>query len=267
MRSPGRPYLDASRETWLKLRMTEEDLVVRRRMRAPLRMSHVLEGASADELNSYRAQVEADQADGAFRDYYMNRKGAVTALQGDATLDEIADIAHLLDTFFSGAPAPKGLFGYSEGLSRDILADLQQDFFDELDALQDNAAWVYETGFRLHLLLQGINPDSLEFWVEFAERRTDTPSQRADIALKYQALGLARETVWDAAGIDTAAARRALEQQAREEGPYPEEGLDTPLRPGERPLPARAAPQVSVTPGNERKGQSATTISTRGVAR
>ena len=35
----GRPFLDASVETWRKLVMTEEDLVLRRRMRAPLRMA------------------------------------------------------------------------------------------------------------------------------------------------------------------------------------------------------------------------------------
>lgn len=261
---PGRPYLDATRGVWQKLAMTEEDTVIRRRMRAPLRMSHVLEGASQEDLSAYRLQVEQDQAAGNFRDYYLNKKGAVTALQGDANLEQMADVVHLLDTFFAGAPAPKGLFGYSEGLSRDILADLQQDFFDELDALQDNAAWVYESGFRLQMLLRGQNPDSYDFWIEFAERRTDTPNQRADLALKHQALGVSQETAWESAGIDVAAARAALDKQRRESDPYPEEGLDTPPRPGETPLPAaRGAPRVSVTPGNRPKGESATTISTR----
>ena len=36
----GRPFLDASREVWRTLRMTEEDLVIRRRHRAPLRRAH-----------------------------------------------------------------------------------------------------------------------------------------------------------------------------------------------------------------------------------
>lgn len=258
----GRPYLDATRGPWQKLVMTEEDTVIRRRMRAPLRMSHVLEGATPDELIDYQMRVQQDQANGNYNDYYSNKKGAVTALQGDSNLDQMADVVHLLDTFFSGAPAPKGLFGYSEGLSRDILADLQQDFFDEIDALQDNTAWVYEFGFRLQLLLQGQNPDNYDFWIEFAERRTDTPNQRADLALKWQALGLARETVWDAAGVDIAAARRAVEQQRREEDPYPDDGLETPLLEGEAPLQGRGTPRISVTPGNRPKGESDTTIST-----
>jgi hypothetical protein len=255
----GRPYLDANRSIWKKLTATEEDLVIRRRMRAPLRAVHTMEGASEEQLAEYRAGVERDQAAGAYRDYYMNRKGSVTAMQGDANLDQIADVDLLLDTFFAGAPAPKGLFGYVKDLNRDVLADLQTDFYDELDALQDNTAWTYEQGFRLHLLLRGRNPDAYEFTVEFAERRTDTPNQRADHALKLQALGLPKQVVWEAAGIDIAAAERAAAQEKTTADPYPAGDGGTPDP--ANPAPSKA-PRVSVTPGNGRKGQSATNIST-----
>jgi hypothetical protein len=261
--SLGRPYLDATRAVWRKLMMTEEDLVIRRRMRAPLRMAHVQEGASKEDLDLYRLEVERDQASGASRDYFSNKKGTVTAVQGDSNLEQIADVSLLIDTFFAGSPAPKGLFGYSGELSRDILEDLKQDYFDEIDALQDSAAWVYETGFRLHLLLQGLNPDSYDFEVKFAERRIDTPNQRADMGLKLQALGLPRDIVWDAAGVDLAAAKRAREQQEKEEGPFPDDdGLEA--EPGDGQPPGPAKPRVAVTPSNAPKGESATTITTRG---
>lgn len=255
--SMGRPYLDATREVWKQLRMTEEDLVVRRRMRAPLRMHHVLENASEAELQEYRNKVEEDQASGATRDYYTNKKGSVNPVQGDANLDQIADVSYLLDNFFGGAPAPKGLFGYAGDLQRDILEDLKKDFYDELDALQDNAAYNYEQGFRLHLLLRGRNPDAWDLSVQFAERLTDTANQRADRALKLQALGLPRDLVWETAGVDVVAAKRALERQREENDPYPLNDGDTPPLPGERPR-----PRVTVTPGNRRKGESATDIAT-----
>jgi len=262
--SMGRPYLDANRSIWKKLTATEEDLVIRRRMRAPLRAVHTMEGASEEQLADYRAGVERDQAAGAYRDYYMNRKGSVTAMQGDANLDQIADVDLLLDTFFAGAPAPKGLFGYVKDLNRDVLADLQTDFYDELDALQDNTAWTYEQGFRLHLLLRGRNPDAYEFCVEFAERRTDTPNQRADHALKLQALGLPKQVVWEAAGIDIAAAERAAAQQKATADPYPNGDGGNPDP--NNPAPSKGA-RVSVTPGNGRKGDSATNISTSTATR
>jgi hypothetical protein len=229
--------------------MTEEDLVVRRRQRAPLRMAHVLEGATQEELESYRAGHEAEAGE-ITTDFYLNRKGSVSALQGDANLDQIADVAHLLDTFFSGAPAPKGLFGYAGDLQRDILEDLKRDYFEEIDALQDTLAYVYELGFRLELLLRGVNPDAQDFQVKFAERRTETPNQAADRALKYQALGASTETVMRAAGLDPALEREQRKQDELEGSPYPD--------------PGNIGPRVNVTPGNARKGESATTIATRG---
>lgn len=259
--SPGRPYLDASRSIWKKLDMTEEDLVVRRHMRAPQRMAHVLEGASTEDLSSYRDEVERDQGSGNFRDYYLNRKGAVTAVGGDAHLDQIDDVVHLLDSFAAGSPMPKGLFGYMGDLSRDILEDVKKDWYDELGAMQTVAASVYADGFRLHLLLRGLNPESSDWDVEFVERLTDSPNQMADLALKRQALGASKETVFETAGLQPSAERDALERERKRDDPYPhdleEDDPDT-------PVPAqRGAPIVSVTPGNARKGESATSITTQ----
>jgi hypothetical protein len=268
--SLGRPYLDASRTIWQKLTMTEEDLVIRRTMRAPLRMVHVLEGATSEQLAEYRQQVEADQSRGNYSDYYLNRKGSVSPVQGDASLDQIADVAHLLDGFFAGAPAPKGLFGYVGDLARDVLEDLKKDYYEELDALQDNVAYVYEQGFRLELLLAGINPDAYEFTVQFAERRTDTPNQRADLALKLQGLGASTVTCFEHAGLDVAQELSRLEEQHKHDDPYPEgdEGGGPPEPPAadedlEVPPRSPGGPRVSITPGNQRKGESGTTISNR----
>lgn len=259
--SMGRPYLDAGRTVWKKLAMTEEDLVIRRRTRAAQRLAHSLEGASPEELQTYRAEVESNISQGNYKDFYANKKLAVQPVQGDAKLDEIADVAYLLDTFFAGAPAPKGLFGLGVAeLQRDILEDLKKDYFDEIDALQDTASEGYEAGFRLHLLLHGRNPAAYDFEVQFLERRTDTPNQRADLALKYQALGLSRESVLEATGVDAAAERNRLERQQLEDDPYPVPGLETPARPGETAPAGR--PRVSVTPGNARKGESGTSVST-----
>ncbi|MAF05544.1 MAG: hypothetical protein CME86_24430 [Herbaspirillum sp.] len=250
MGSMGRPYLDANRSTWLKLRMTEEDMVVRRRTRAPLRLAHVLEGANQTEMDQYEAKVMRKQSE-ITTDFFMNKKGAVNAIQGDSNLDQIQDVAFLLDCMFSGTPIPKGLAGYTEGLNRDILQDLKGDYFDEIDSLQDIIAFAYEFTFRLQLLLKGIVLGDDEIKVKFAERRTETPNQAADRALKLQALGIPSDMLWEELGFDVATVRARRDAAREEDDPYPD------------PPAGSDRPTVSITPGNGPKGSSATSISTK----
>jgi hypothetical protein len=232
--------------------MTDEDLVIRRRTRAPQRLVHVLEAATEEELQDYERRNQERAKAGVDVDFYMNKKGGVSAVEGDANLDQIADVSYLLDTFFSGAPAPKGLFGYTAGLARDILEDLKRDFFDELDALQDTVAYAYQLGFELDLLLRGVNPMQYEMQVAFAERRTETPNQAADRALKIQAMGASQRTTLETAGLEYETERKRLEDEAQDIDPYPQPG-NIGAQPG--------MPRVSITPGNQRKSESGTAIS------
>lgn len=249
--SMGRPYLDATRTVWKKLTMTEEDLVLRRRMRAPMRLVHQLENVDEPGFTAYKDEVENGQGDGIRTDLFIRGKGDVKAVQGDENLDQIADVAHLLDTWFAGGPAPRGLFGYASDLSRDILEDLKRDYYEEVDALQDELSGVYQFALELDLLLSGANPENFDFSVQFAERSTETLNQRADRALKYQALQLPMQTVWEAAGLDPQAELQKRENQNRNRDPYPEPH-------------AIGSGGVKVTPGNAPKGESATTVATRG---
>ncbi len=251
----GRPFLDASREVWRKLRMTEEDLVIRRRQRAPLRLSHVLEGASKDDLDTYRAEVEQDKGQ-ITTDFYSNKKGSVNAIQGDATLGDIGDVVHLLDTFFAGSPLPKGLMGYTDGLARDILEDLKRDYYEEVDVFQDTLAFAYSEGFRLQLLLKGIVADPGEYEISFAERRTETPNQIADRMLKWKALAMPDDVIDEEMGFNAEKMRARREEQAKRGDPYP--GSAGSIAP-----PGTVPGGVKITPGNAPKGESATTIANK----
>lgn len=249
----GRPFLDASRTGWQKLTMSEEDLVIRRRTRAPQKLSHVLEGASPEEIATYRAEVEKNASD-ITTDYYSNKKGGVTVIQGDAQMGEIKDVVHLLDTWFAGSPVLKFLLGYTEGLARDVLEDLKRNYYDDIDHLQDEIAYVYNEGFELHLLLKGINPETAGYCVEFAERRTETPTQTTDRMLKWQALGIPPDMTFEEMGLDPAKVAARREKWDKDHiDPYPDGagGDQTPK------------PNVSITPGNGRKGDSGTAITSQ----
>ena len=250
----GRPYMDAGRKVWKQLTMTESDLVVRRRTRAPQRTAHMLEGMQKEDLIAYKAEVEQDQAEGNWKDYFANAKGTIQAVSGDANLDQIKDIGLLLDAFMTSAPAPKGLFGYADNLPRDILEDLQRDFAEEKESMQELAAEAYQQAFELDLLLSGLNPLAYDCQVAFLEPHAMTRNQRADLSLKQQAIGASKDTVWRTAGLDPDKERANLEAEADELDPYPG-GIAGPE--GGTPR----TPRVTITPGNERKGDSGTSIS------
>lgn len=261
MGSLGRPFLDASRTTWRKLAMTEEDLVIRRRTRAPFRMGHFLKGATQAELDAYEAKIKNGQGD-ITTDFFSNKEGSIQAIQGDANLDHNKDIVHLLDTLFAGSPLPKGMMGYTDGMARDILEDLKRDYYDEVDVLQDTLSFAYEQGFRLQLLLKGINPDDYDFTITFAERRTETPNQTADRGLKLQVLGIPQGMVWEELGYDASYVRKRKEWEAKHYDPYPDPDKISMPGGGKINRPPGGA-RVSITPGNGRKGESGTSISNK----
>lgn len=251
MGSLGRPFLDASIASWQKLAMSEEDLVIRRRTRAPQKLAHVLEGATTEELATYRAEVEKNASDIA-TDFFLNKKGSVTVLQGDAQMGEIKDVIHLLDSWFAGCPFPKFMLGYTDGIARDVVEDLKRGYFDDLDYLQDEQAFIYSMGFSLDLLLKGIVPAG--YTIKFAERRTETPNQLADRMLKHAALNIPPDMIYEEMGLDANEVRQRREAGIKKGDPYPDPN-------GGDGDPGTAEPNVSITPGNARKGESGTSIS------
>ena len=253
MASLGRPMLDAVRKRWRQLDMTIDDMVLRRHVRAPQRMAHVLRGSDDKKLAAYKQQVESDEIAGLTNNYYMNTDGAVQAVEGDANLEQIADIGLIFDSFFSGTVMQKQLLGIDlNGLSRDVLDDMKKELYDELDTLQDSLSGVYQFGFDLEMLLNGINPEAVEHTVRYGERLTETLNQRTDRALKQKAVGASQHTVLTTAGLDPQAEKERIEREIEDGDVYP----------GDAPLPD--VPTVKITPNNDRKGESATSISNNG---
>ena len=118
-------------------------------------------------------------------------------------------------------------------------------------------AFSYEQGFRLHLLLQGISPDSVEFEIQIAERKTETRNQRADLALKYQALGAPEQIIFEVTGMDYTRIESLREEERKKREAYPED--DYPGDEIQDDIPSRKH-NISITPGNAPKKESATYV-------
>ena len=250
MGSMGRPMLDALRRTFRQLDMTEQDQVIRRRYRAPLRHAHLMGNMEKTDFDEYVQRVEANKAE-MTTDYFLRGNGRVESLQGDSNLDQIGDITHLLKTAFAGTDADAGLMGYTSDLNRDVLEDVKRFYFEAIDDAQELVAEVYRAGFELHLLLQGRDPDRWDWDVKFADRRTETASQAADRGLKLQSAGVSQRTVLETLGLDPDQERDRLEEEAEESDLYPRPDL----------LGQEKQRTVSITPDNGGKGESATSVS------
>ena len=258
----GRPMLDAVRKKWRQVERSGDDMVIRRGTRAPMRTSHMLDGATTEQLAEYKKQVESEEGV-LTSNYYSNKKGAVEAVQGDENLDQIADVTLLMDSMYAGTPIPKGLLGYVDGLSRDVLQDMKNDFFEELDTLQDSLSEVYSFGFKLELLLNGINPDDKDFTIRFGERLTETLTQKTDRALKVMALGASRQSAWTIAGLDHDDELERLEDERANADAYPMidgiPGVDDELENAASDRPVKGQ-RISITPNQGGGTDSATNI-------
>lgn len=218
----GRPWLDASRVTWKKLTMTEEDLVIRRRTRAPQRRLHILEGATDEELAAYEKK-DSDTLAHPMKvnsDYYSNKKGSIQTLEGDANLDQIKDVQELKDDFFAGTGIHKHLFGYAGNINRDIYEDTLEAYYEILEEIQETLADGYEEGLRLQFLLRGINADGHEWDLKFKGRKVESDNQRSDRMLKHQAMGIPDEMVWEQLGYSVEKVLAARQRSVKRDDPY-----------------------------------------------
>jgi hypothetical protein len=116
--------------------------------------------------------------------------------------------------------------------------------------MQDTLAQAFDHGFRLDLLLQGINPDNFTYDLVFAERNSESLNQKADRALKLKALGASSTTVFEAAGLDPDKELKNRKHEMDSGDPYPSQDVDL-----DNPQ------NITVVEGNGRNGESQTAVS------
>lgn len=181
----GRPMFGAARKSFKRMTQGELDIAVRRKTRSGLRYLHVLEDASAAELEAYKVANRAalDDPFAAVSDFFMNKRGGLQAIQGDAHLSEIEDVLHHVDTFGVASPVPLELIGYGRNLNRDVLEQKKEQYEETLDQVR---AWVVAEFIRPLIerqwLLAGIWPDGLTLDVVWKQKRQATPTDLAEMA-------------------------------------------------------------------------------------
>jgi hypothetical protein len=176
---------------WKKLNMTEEDLVVRRRTRAPQRRMHSVgtkdNPQSWDEVDKYRARNKLDpRRNQVATDYYGNGLTEVKTLEGDAHLDEIKDVEHLQEVYMIGTGVPLHMIGFGKiGAGADMIEAQEKQFREDTQELRD----LIEFGdsspysglrfiFDFALALQGIDPAAVDYNIAWYAADTETSDDR-----------------------------------------------------------------------------------------
>jgi hypothetical protein len=155
------------------------DMAVRRAVRATLRRFHRVgdekHPGTWEDVEKYIAINKLNENAGQAEDYYGTANVDVKNLEGDAHLDQIKDVEFMLNVLFPRTGLAKGLIGFGENVSRDILDDQREFLHVKQDGLVD---WLCDHILRpiydLALLMEGINPKAISYTIQFEDRVTET---------------------------------------------------------------------------------------------
>jgi len=196
----GNPMWASATGAFKRVSEGETDMAVRRKVRAGMRLLHVVEGSEAD-VKSYKEmnQKALDTPTAAHLDLFSNKPGSITAIQGDAHLNEINDILHQVATMFAASDVPMELVAYGEGLNRDILSEKKDEYEETLD---DGREWVTEEFLKPLLerqwLLKGILPANVEYEIVWRSAKKLTPADLRDLGdglARLRVLGVKEEII------------------------------------------------------------------------
>lgn len=200
----GSPEFESALGAWKRVREGERDIAIRRKTRAGMLRQHMLEGASAAELEEYK-EANRDALDNPFAmiaDYFINFPGGISNIEGDPNLGDIADIEHHLQTWSAASSVPLELLAYGANLNRDVLGDKRQQYEETLAQIREwTADELILPIIERQWLLAGILPDSHTYRVIWPQKAALTPEQLKALGEAIAALimaGWSRDGIWAA---------------------------------------------------------------------
>jgi hypothetical protein len=202
----GTSMLRGIRLLYKKLKMTEEDLVIRRRTRAGLKLHHY--GASAeepleeDEVEDY-IKLNNSTAMNVRTDFYSNGKWKIDVLKSDDGVAEIDDVKHLENALFVGLRTPKGLLGIGEETNKATLERQEVAYIRLLNEICEVIGEQIRHVFDIGLQLKAIDPNNIEYDLLWKEKTIEDMNSKVN-RLILQANGgfISKETATNEMGYN-----------------------------------------------------------------
>lgn len=223
----GIPLFSSATGPYKRVKEGEVDIAIRRKTRAGMKYVHKFpQGTDGTVIDGYmtRNKDALDNPFAAVADYFGTVD--ISAVQGDARLQEIADVMHHLRTWWTASPVPMSLIGYGQDLNRDVLREQKDQYDEELDPLTQ---WVEDDLLtplvERQWLLMGIWPESVEYEIEWTAKgklKAADIRDAADAALRLRAVGFQDEVIYSILtrflpGIDLEALG-AVDKETRRQG-------------------------------------------------
>lgn len=194
----GSSMIKAARGIYKKLKMTEEDLVIRRRTRAGLKMHHYGsdpgEPLEEHEVDEYMDKNQSSPLN-VRTDWYSNGKWKIDVLGSDDGVAQIDDIKHFEDTLFVGLRTPKGLLGIGEDTNKATLERQEVAYIRLLNEITNAVGDQFKQVFDLGLALKGLNPDKIDYTLIWGEKSVENSNNKAErLVLLTNAGFISKET-------------------------------------------------------------------------
>ena len=196
----GTPMMASATSAYKRVAEGEKDVAVRRKVRAGMRYHHVIEGSAAD-VEAYKENNKAalNSSNVAQADFFSNKPGGISVVQGDANVEQIGDVRHHIATMFFASDVPMELIGYGEGLNRDILGSKQDEYEEILRQVREwTADELVKPLVERQWLLKGILPESVPYEIQWRHatglKATDFLTI-VDSVLRMKILGIADEVI------------------------------------------------------------------------
>jgi len=196
----GMPMMAPATGAFKRVTEGEVDIAVRRKVRAGMRLLHVVEGSAADvEAYKEKNKIALDNPFAAQIDLFSNKPGSVTSLQGDAKLNEIDDIMHHIETMFTASDVPMPLIAYGGELNRDVLGEKRAEYEETLNQGREWATdQIIKPLLERQWLMKGILPEGLKYEIIWRTAKSLTPTDIRDLAdagMRLKLLGVKDEVV------------------------------------------------------------------------
>ena len=210
----GKPYgkqlFAAARLSWRRLDSGEENITIRRAIRAGLRLHHKIgsdsQSGTLEDIQQYRDQNEdtLENPTNPVGDFFTNEAVDIATIGGDGDIGELADLKYLegLLSIICGIPSALVSGGREASTNQNVVKEQEEDYNKVVANINSAMEDAIREIIDLALLLKTINPDSIIYTLKWGSGDRDDLTKKIEQADKLQVLGYSFRTLFDFINLD-----------------------------------------------------------------